>query len=94
MNLARLLRWCPPSAKHFKLNTYASLNTRHDYVGVGHRAVIKDHRGLVNAASSQWIDMRFMVEIAKAVAVLRGIVLAMETGVVPIVFELDTLCGE
>ncbi|TXG73145.1 hypothetical protein EZV62_001724 [Acer yangbiense] len=41
-----------------------------DFALLWRGAVIRDHRGLVNAASSQRIDMRFTVEIAEAVAVL------------------------
>ncbi|KAK3189303.1 hypothetical protein Dsin_028864 [Dipteronia sinensis] len=58
-------------------------------VGVG--LVIRNHSGVVMAAGLQYINASFSLMIAEAVAVLCGIDLAVEKGMLPIVIETDAL---
>ncbi|KAK3220167.1 hypothetical protein Dsin_014137 [Dipteronia sinensis] len=58
-------------------------------VGVG--LVIRDYQGMVMATSAQCICASYSPLLAEAVAVLRGITLAIETGLTPCVIETEAL---
>ncbi|KAK3217644.1 hypothetical protein Dsin_011614 [Dipteronia sinensis] len=57
--------------------------------GVG--LVIRDHCGTVVASSSQQVEAYFSPQIAEAVAILRCMIFAVDSGLVPAVIESDAL---
>ncbi|KAK4844645.1 hypothetical protein QYF36_022620 [Acer negundo] len=58
-------------------------------IGLG--IIIRDKLGLVKAATSLYLKAMLSPSIAKALAVWRGVVLAMENGLVPFHIETDSL---
>ncbi|KAK3229485.1 hypothetical protein Dsin_001366 [Dipteronia sinensis] len=82
-------RWNPFGVGLYKLNIDAALQTENCNVGIG--AVIRNHEGLVMAATTQRIEANYNLEVAKAVATLRGIIFVVDTGLVPIIVESNYL---
>ncbi|KAK2643243.1 hypothetical protein Ddye_025006 [Dipteronia dyeriana] len=80
-------KWNPPGAGLYKLNTDAALLAENCSVGVG--VVIRNEGGLVMAATTQRIEATYVLEVAEAVAMLRGITLAVYIGLVPVIIESD-----
>ncbi|KAK3221859.1 hypothetical protein Dsin_008884 [Dipteronia sinensis] len=64
--------WKPPKLVLYKINYDAVSSAGSRKVGIG--AVICDSTGLVLASCSQVIEARFTTQVAKTLAVLRGIV--------------------
>lgn len=58
-------------------------------VGIG--LVIRDLQGIVMATSTQRIHASYSPLVAEAVAVLRGVIMTIETGLTPFVVETDAL---
>ncbi|KAK3189322.1 hypothetical protein Dsin_028883 [Dipteronia sinensis] len=85
----RLDMWKAPCEGFLKINTNAAIDRERQVVGVG--IIVQNHLGRVIASSSQWISASYSPLTAEAVAVLRGIALAVATGLVPFVLETDTL---
>ncbi|KAK3213054.1 hypothetical protein Dsin_017760 [Dipteronia sinensis] len=73
----------------FKINTDAPLNNRDKVSGIG--MVIRDCNGHVMASMCHNIRVCFQPHIAEAMAILRGLHLAIETGLVPASLESDAL---
>ncbi|KAK3206989.1 hypothetical protein Dsin_021035 [Dipteronia sinensis] len=71
----------------FKLNTDTALNASSGVVGVG--LVVRDSLGCVLATSSQRIVGPYIAQMAEAVAIHRGLVLACETGLYLVKVESD-----
>ncbi|KAK3211119.1 hypothetical protein Dsin_015825 [Dipteronia sinensis] len=83
------IRWKAPMVGMYKLNKDAALDMRQLCVGMG--LAIRDHAGNVMATSAQRIDASFTPQLAEAIAILRGLQFAIETGLFPILVESDAL---
>ncbi|KAK3205088.1 hypothetical protein Dsin_019134 [Dipteronia sinensis] len=79
--------WVPPNSGLFKLNIDAALNASGCVVGVG--LVVWDSMGCVLATSTQRVVATYNAQLAEAVAIHRGLVLACETGLYPVEVESD-----
>ncbi|KAK3224802.1 hypothetical protein Dsin_004664 [Dipteronia sinensis] len=79
--------WVPPNSGLFKLNTDAALNASGCVVGVG--LVVQDSMCYVLATSSQRVVVTYNTQLAEAVTIHRGLVLACETGLYPVEVESD-----
>ncbi|KAK2664671.1 hypothetical protein Ddye_003245 [Dipteronia dyeriana] len=82
-------RWRPPTEPMYKINTYASIQTQSNCVGVG--IVIRDRSGWVMGSSAQHIQACFAPLIAEAITILQGIEFARDMGVLPVMVESDAL---
>ncbi|KAK2661981.1 hypothetical protein Ddye_000555 [Dipteronia dyeriana] len=82
-------RWRPPTKPMYKINTDASIQTQSNCIGVG--IVIHDRSGWVMGSSAQRIQACFTPQIAKAIAILRGVDFARDMGLLPDVVESDAL---
>ncbi|KAK3220884.1 hypothetical protein Dsin_014854 [Dipteronia sinensis] len=67
----------------YKLNTDVALVGCSNMVGLG--LFIRDHTSFVMAASAQGLEAGFSPEVAEATGILRGITLAIESGLLPLV---------
>ncbi|KAL5756241.1 hypothetical protein ACOSQ2_020987 [Xanthoceras sorbifolium] len=65
------------------------MNPNKNLVGLG--IILRDHSGSVLAASAQKLAIGFSVSIAEAVAVLKGLQLALELDLLPVIVETDFL---
>ncbi|KAK2659903.1 hypothetical protein Ddye_006436 [Dipteronia dyeriana] len=74
--------WKVPHARVFKINTDAALNTQQKVSGIG--LVIRDCNG-------HNFGVCYRPEIAEAMAILRGLQLALKTGLVSASLESDAL---
>ncbi|KAK2637132.1 hypothetical protein Ddye_031924 [Dipteronia dyeriana] len=74
-------KWKPPAEGLFKINTDAAINGSLGHVGIG--IIIRDSAGHVMASSSP--------QSAEAVAILRGLQLARDSGLWPCSIESDAL---
>ncbi|KAL5753986.1 hypothetical protein ACOSP7_022206 [Xanthoceras sorbifolium] len=77
-----LVRWRAPSLGWLKLNTDPAFDSYRRRLGFG--VVICDSKGLVMLSGSLVFDGFFSPEIAEAMAILRGVQLALEMGFSPI----------
>ena len=71
----------------FKINIDATLNVHGQMSGLG--VVIRDCNGQVMASLCSQLGVCYSPEIAEVLAIRRGLRLAMETGLVPVVLESD-----
>ncbi|KAK1552288.1 hypothetical protein Q3G72_013826 [Acer saccharum] len=76
------LRWVPPLRDKFLLNSDAAVDGSRRMVGFG--LVIRNFEGCVMASSSQSICASYSPMVAEAVAILKGLQLAVDTGLVPV----------
>ncbi|KAL5758057.1 hypothetical protein ACOSP7_020668 [Xanthoceras sorbifolium] len=65
------------------------MNPNKNLVGLG--IILRDHSGSVLVASAQKFATGFLVSIAEAVAVLKGLQLALELDLLPVIVETDFL---
>ncbi|KAK2650956.1 hypothetical protein Ddye_018445 [Dipteronia dyeriana] len=72
------LKWKPPGKGLFKINTDAAINGSLGRVGIG--IIIRDSAGHVMASSSQSLRSVLSPQSAEAVAILRGLQLARDSG--------------
>ncbi|KAL5831728.1 hypothetical protein ACOSQ4_017082 [Xanthoceras sorbifolium] len=84
-----LCLWSSPPAGSFKLNVDASVAVSAGIVGLG--LAIRDDLGRMRAAGSIGITASLDPSLAKAMAVLHGIRLAIDSGFSPILVESDAL---
>ncbi|KAL5787310.1 hypothetical protein ACOSP7_004259 [Xanthoceras sorbifolium] len=77
----------PPNAGYFKLNTDTGVDESIQPTCIG--VVLRDSRGLIMASCAQGLDSLFSPPIAKALAILRCLNLAIETGLLPVCVESD-----
>ncbi|KAK3206532.1 hypothetical protein Dsin_020578 [Dipteronia sinensis] len=83
-----MLAWKPPPHGTYKINTDAAFDGVGQVIGIG--IVIQDESGnVIMASSSQRIIATYSPQVAEAVAVLRGLQLACDTGLAPVVAETD-----
>ncbi|KAK2642149.1 hypothetical protein Ddye_023912 [Dipteronia dyeriana] len=71
----------------YKVNTDAAIKGGQSRVGVG--IVVRNHSGLMMGSSSQNIVAFFSPQVAEAMAILRGIRFAVDSGLLPAVVESD-----
>ncbi|KAL5802996.1 hypothetical protein ACOSQ4_031301 [Xanthoceras sorbifolium] len=81
------VKWKPPNAGMFKINTDAGVDVSKGHIGIG--VVIRDHRGFVVALCAQGLDSLFSPSIAEALAILRGVKLAIDNGLSLFCLESD-----
>ncbi|KAL5773127.1 hypothetical protein ACOSQ2_013051 [Xanthoceras sorbifolium] len=87
-SLARVRpKWEAPSPGWFKINSNAAIDSVRRVVGFG--VIIRNDCGQVLAALYQSYLLLVSVEVAKAMAIRRGILLAVELGISPVGFESD-----
>ena len=79
--------WKPPLSGLFKINCDAFIDLVGQIVRVG--IVICDETGFVMASSSQRITAIYTPQVADVVAILRGLQLAIDTCIHPVVVESD-----
>ncbi|KAL5804219.1 hypothetical protein ACOSQ3_031019 [Xanthoceras sorbifolium] len=81
------VKWHPPNSNCYKVNTDASIDDHKIRTGLG--VIIRDSRGIVMASYVNGFDSLYFPPIAEALVILRGITLAVQTGLLPICVELD-----
>ncbi|KAK3230415.1 hypothetical protein Dsin_002296 [Dipteronia sinensis] len=74
-------KWTPPNPGMYKINCDAAIGSADRLVGFG--IVIRDSEGFVMASSSQRIEASFTPQVAEALAISRGLQLAIDTGLHP-----------
>ena len=74
-----------PDLGSYKINSDAALDMVGHTVGVG--VVIRNSDGLVMASNSQEIATTFSPQVAEAVAICRGLQLAVDSGLIPCMLE-------
>ncbi|KAL5821736.1 hypothetical protein ACOSQ3_023618 [Xanthoceras sorbifolium] len=79
------VKWCPPNSDLYKISTDASIDDPKGRIGIG--VIIKDCRGIVMASCVQGLDLLFSPYIAEALAILRGITLAIESSLLTACME-------
>ncbi|KAL5738032.1 hypothetical protein ACOSP7_030793 [Xanthoceras sorbifolium] len=79
------VRWKPHAAGVYKLNTDATLNSHLKIIGV--KAVVLNCDGLVMVATSQHILGIQLMESAEALAILNGITLDVNYGLLSVCIE-------
>ncbi|KAK3188397.1 hypothetical protein Dsin_027958 [Dipteronia sinensis] len=84
---ATKMNWVNPDVGTFKVNTAAVSNGNHYKTGIG--VIVRDHKGLVMGAITQPILSLYSPQVAKAIAILKGIQFAMEKDLLPTVIESD-----
>ncbi|KAK0603417.1 hypothetical protein LWI29_004743 [Acer saccharum] len=82
-------RWQPPSSGLYKLNTDASLDSTSQRIGLG--MVIRDQEGFVMGSSAQRVDVNFSPKVAEALAILRGLIFAVDTRLLLVSVKSDVL---
>ncbi|KAK2661753.1 hypothetical protein Ddye_000327 [Dipteronia dyeriana] len=70
--------WEPPTVGLVKVNTDAAIDVIRKRIGIG--IIIRDSNRVVMASRSRIIFVGYSLQIAEAVAVLRGIQFALDTG--------------
>ncbi|KAK1571513.1 hypothetical protein Q3G72_018476 [Acer saccharum] len=83
------LRWKAPDRGFFKINTDAAIDTAGGRSGLG--VIIRDCKGLVMASACYGISASLQPQIAEAMAIFRGILLAFSSGLLPALLESDAL---
>ncbi|KAK2635434.1 hypothetical protein Ddye_030226 [Dipteronia dyeriana] len=79
--------WRPLDNGFFKINTDASIDASRGRVGIG--AIIRDHEGMVLASCAQVIQLNYSPVLAEAIAILKGLRFAVESGIWPCMIESD-----
>ncbi|KAK2640685.1 hypothetical protein Ddye_028480 [Dipteronia dyeriana] len=82
-----LPRWVPLAYGKVKMNTDAAIDNVGRKVGIG--IILRDCDGNVLAVCSQKIMAGFSLQVAEAVALLKGLVLARDIGIWPGEVEMD-----
>lgn len=82
-------KWKPPDQGVYKINTDAALDERGFQSGIG--VIIRDYQGHVMASLCQNFKACYKPQIVEAMAVLKGIWLAANTGLLPASLDSDAL---
>ncbi|TXG48260.1 hypothetical protein EZV62_027554 [Acer yangbiense] len=82
-------KWKPPDRGVFKINTDAALNENDFQFGIS--VVIRNYQGHVMASLCQIIKASYQPQIIEAMAILKGIWLAVSLGLLPASLELNAL---
>ncbi|KAK2653647.1 hypothetical protein Ddye_013503 [Dipteronia dyeriana] len=86
---SEVIKWQVRAEGMYKFNTDASIKASDSCEGVC--IIIRDHCGVVKTSSDQRIEACYSLQITKTVAILRGIELVRDLGLVPTVVESDAL---
>ncbi|KAK2644115.1 hypothetical protein Ddye_019310 [Dipteronia dyeriana] len=70
--------WSPPPLGVFKINTDATIDVAKMRTGIG--IIARDSSGAVMASSAQMVRVNYELQIAEAIAILRGVQFALEAG--------------
>ncbi|KAK2649619.1 hypothetical protein Ddye_017108 [Dipteronia dyeriana] len=79
--------WRPPSEGLSKVNTDAAVDGSHGKVGVG--IINRNNACDILGSSSQPFNVMMVADMAEAPAIFRGLIFAMEAGLLPCVVESD-----
>ncbi|KAL5834741.1 hypothetical protein ACOSQ3_014336 [Xanthoceras sorbifolium] len=82
-------RWTAAAYNCFKINTDAAIGEQLRVTGLG--IVIRDHNGAALVSSAQYLGSAFPVHLAEAIGVLRGLLFAKDSGLLPATLESDAL---
>ncbi|KAK2664585.1 hypothetical protein Ddye_003159 [Dipteronia dyeriana] len=82
-----MVKWSRPNVGMYKVNTDAAIQSTQNRIGIG--IVIRDNVGSVMGCSTQVLEACFSPQVAEATAILRGFSFAMDSGLLPAVFESD-----
>ncbi|KAK2656308.1 hypothetical protein Ddye_009360 [Dipteronia dyeriana] len=77
----------PPLAGIFRINTDATIQDSNQLIGVGE--IVRDSGGQVLASSVQRFSTCFSPHVAEATTILRGLLFAVDSGLLPAVLESD-----
>ncbi|KAK6115199.1 hypothetical protein DH2020_007468 [Rehmannia glutinosa] len=80
-------KWSPPEFGTTKINS-ASITTG---MGMGSGVVVRDHRGQIIKTLTKFVEAKYDVNVAEALACREGILLAKEPHLTKIVLEIDNL---
>ncbi|KAK0604975.1 hypothetical protein LWI29_021494 [Acer saccharum] len=80
--------WRPPEGAAWKINLDATMDYARGVIGLG--IIIRDKVGKVFLATAVKVRAMFSPIVAEAMAVWRGVGLAIEAGLVP--FQIDSDC--
>ncbi|KAK0606888.1 hypothetical protein LWI29_005679 [Acer saccharum] len=83
------VRWRLPIVGLYKLNTDTSLDSSSQWIGLG--MVIRDQDGNVMASSTQRVEANFSPKVADALTILWGFTFAIDTGLLLVYVESDTI---
>ncbi|KAK3229743.1 hypothetical protein Dsin_001624 [Dipteronia sinensis] len=78
-------KWNPPTRRYYKINTDVGLCRDKQLVEVG--IVIRNEKGLVRVSGAQRLKATVSPLVVEALAIFRGILLALERYMVPFVVE-------
>ncbi|KAL5782935.1 hypothetical protein ACOSP7_007964 [Xanthoceras sorbifolium] len=81
--------WVPSHVGAFKLNVDVSVGLAAGKVGLG--LIIRNEVGQIMAAGSIKLEAFFNPEVAEALAIFRGLQLAIDSGLSPLLVESDVL---
>ncbi|KAK1581615.1 hypothetical protein Q3G72_007412 [Acer saccharum] len=82
-----MVPWSKAYLEDFQSANYHALGVHSNMVGLG--LIIRDHSGSVMASSAQGFESKLSPDVAEATGILRGINMAMESGLLPLVIESD-----
>ncbi|KAI9173820.1 hypothetical protein LWI28_007108 [Acer negundo] len=82
-------RWQAPPLGVFKINTDVVTRSSNRISGIG--VVIRDNLGRVKASFCKQLNAYFEPQIAETLVILRGINLAVDIGLFPVMLESDVL---
>ncbi|KAK3224784.1 hypothetical protein Dsin_004646 [Dipteronia sinensis] len=82
-------RWQAPEVGIFKINTDKAVVTKDGVSGLG--VVIRDDKGFVRASACYGFKVNYHPQIAEALAIYKGILLTVNTGLLPAMLESDAL---
>ncbi|KAK2639502.1 hypothetical protein Ddye_027297 [Dipteronia dyeriana] len=86
-NIHKIEKWIPPSSGGYKVNTDVVLDAQEGHIGVG--IIIRNDVGDVMASGAQRVMGGYSVPIAEAIAILKGMQFACNSGLNPCIFESD-----
>ncbi|KAK2643514.1 hypothetical protein Ddye_025277 [Dipteronia dyeriana] len=89
LSRVELVKWKSPGQGVWKINTDAATCYSNTAIGLG--IVIGDMSGIVKVAPSLKLQAMFSALVTEAMAVYRGILLAIESGMVPFQIESNSL---
>ncbi|KAK1592036.1 hypothetical protein Q3G72_018129 [Acer saccharum] len=84
-----ITKWIPPNKDTFKVNVDAFLDQGRSRFSAG--IIIRDSTGRIKRAAAMVFNGKVSVEIAEAKAIHEGLLLAMRSGLHPLIIEFDSL---
>ncbi|KAK0608671.1 hypothetical protein LWI29_034165 [Acer saccharum] len=84
-----ITKWIPPNKDTFKVNVDAFLDQGRSRFSAG--IIIRDSTGRIKRAAAMVFNGKVLVEIAEAKAIHEGLLLAMRSGLHPLIIESDSL---